>query len=180
MNPDVEQALRTVPGLRREMALELLERFADEGLVRLEWSVPEDVLPPVTVVIPVRNRPRQLQACLAALERLDYPRDRLEVLVVDDASTDETPERCGVVRAAPPARDPYAIPRERLSVATKGLQRHKGRSSPSPIATVCRIRAGCENSLWSLSARAWQRWEVLFYRRMSRAGLIGTKRCNRR
>lgn len=93
MNPDVEQALRTVPGLRREMALELLERFADEGLVRLEWSVPEDVLPPVTVVIPVRNRPRQLQACLAALERLDYPRDRLEVLVVDDASTDETPER---------------------------------------------------------------------------------------
>ncbi|MCS7050662.1 MAG: mycofactocin biosynthesis glycosyltransferase MftF [Thermomicrobium sp.] len=92
-NPDVEQALRTVPALSRETAFDLLERFSDEGLLQLEWLVPEDDLPAVTVVIPVRNRPRQIEACLAALERLDYPRDRLEVIVVDDASTDETVQR---------------------------------------------------------------------------------------
>lgn len=48
--------------------------------------------PMVSVVIPVRNRPAQIASCLGSLARVDYPRDRLEVLVVDDASTDGTRE----------------------------------------------------------------------------------------
>jgi GT2 family glycosyltransferase len=42
------------------------------------------VLPSVSIVIPTFGRPRQLTDCLRSLTRLDYPRDRLEVLVVDD------------------------------------------------------------------------------------------------
>lgn len=42
--------------------------------------------PSFTVVIPTYDRPRQLSACLEALARLDYPPDRLQVVVVDDAS----------------------------------------------------------------------------------------------
>ncbi len=42
------------------------------------------VQPVFSVVVPTRNRPRELAACLAALARLDYPPDRLEVIVVDD------------------------------------------------------------------------------------------------
>ena len=37
-------------------------------------------------MIPTYGRPRQLADCLWSLARLDYPRDRLEVLVVDDGS----------------------------------------------------------------------------------------------
>jgi glycosyltransferase involved in cell wall biosynthesis len=37
-----------------------------------------------SVVIPTRGRTRQLAACLDALARQDYPRDRYEVVVVDD------------------------------------------------------------------------------------------------
>src|SRR5919108_222815 len=37
-----------------------------------------------SVIVPTYNRPRQLTACLAALARLDYPRDRFEVIVIDD------------------------------------------------------------------------------------------------
>ena len=37
-------------------------------------------------MIPTYRRPRQLADCLRSLARLDYPRDRLEVLVVDDGS----------------------------------------------------------------------------------------------
>jgi len=37
-------------------------------------------------VIPTYGRPRQLADCLRSLARLDYPSDRLEVLVVDDGS----------------------------------------------------------------------------------------------
>ncbi len=39
-----------------------------------------------SIIIPTRNRPQQLSACLAALARLDYPRDRFEIIVVDDGS----------------------------------------------------------------------------------------------
>jgi len=40
-----------------------------------------------SVTIPTYNRPRQLAACLQALARLDYPRDRFEVILVDDGGT---------------------------------------------------------------------------------------------
>jgi cellulose synthase/poly-beta-1,6-N-acetylglucosamine synthase-like glycosyltransferase len=42
-----------------------------------------------SIIIPTYARPGQLAACLQALARLDYPRDRFEVIVVDDGS--ETP-----------------------------------------------------------------------------------------
>jgi mycofactocin system glycosyltransferase len=48
--------------------------------------------PTVSVIIPVRNRPEEIEACLAALSRLDYPAAKLEIIVVDDASEDTTPE----------------------------------------------------------------------------------------
>jgi GT2 family glycosyltransferase len=37
-----------------------------------------------SIVIPTYHRPQQLAACLQALTRLDYSRDRFEVIVVDD------------------------------------------------------------------------------------------------
>jgi GT2 family glycosyltransferase len=40
--------------------------------------------PRVSVIVPTFNRPQQLRACLAALAALDYPRDRFEVIVVND------------------------------------------------------------------------------------------------
>ena len=38
--------------------------------------------------MPTRDRADDLADCLAAIGRLDYPGDRLEVIVVDDASLD--------------------------------------------------------------------------------------------
>jgi GT2 family glycosyltransferase len=52
------------------------------------------LLPSFTVIVPTYDRPRSLAECLAALADLDYPRDRLEVVVADDGSP-ESPE--GVV-----------------------------------------------------------------------------------
>lgn len=43
-------------------------------------------LPNFSVVVPTYERPAQLAACVRALARLDYPRERFEVLIVDDAS----------------------------------------------------------------------------------------------
>jgi glycosyltransferase involved in cell wall biosynthesis len=43
--------------------------------------------PACSVVVATRDRPAQLRTCLGSLARLDYPRDRLEVIVVDDGGT---------------------------------------------------------------------------------------------
>jgi mycofactocin system glycosyltransferase len=55
---------------------------------------PED-WPIVSVVVPVRNRPQDIVRCVESLRALDYPPDRLEIVVVDDGSTDATPEIVG-------------------------------------------------------------------------------------
>jgi GT2 family glycosyltransferase len=50
-----------------------------------------DSWPPVSIVFVAYNRREQLAVSLEhVLERLDYPADRLEVIVVDNASTDGT------------------------------------------------------------------------------------------
>lgn len=45
-----------------------------------------EVLPSFSIVIPTYARSGPLTACLQSLARLDYPRDRFEVFVVDDGS----------------------------------------------------------------------------------------------
>ncbi len=39
-----------------------------------------------SIVIPTYNRPERLAICLQSLTQIDYPRDRFEVIVVDDGS----------------------------------------------------------------------------------------------
>lgn len=46
--------------------------------------------PAVTVVVPARNAEATLGACLQSLVDLDYPSDRVELLLVDNASDDGT------------------------------------------------------------------------------------------
>lgn len=48
-----------------------------------------DTLPPVSVLLPVCNEKLVIRKLLLAVCALDYPKDRLEILVLDD-STDET------------------------------------------------------------------------------------------
>ncbi|MGY6560458.1 MAG: glycosyltransferase [Nitritalea sp.] len=47
-------------------------------------------LPPISVLLPARNEEQVLPACLQALDRLDYPSDKLHILLGNDNSTDGT------------------------------------------------------------------------------------------
>ena len=71
----------------------VLETLAKRGFVSREWP-PLDAaeLPQVSVVIPVKDRPDDLRNCLTSLAALDYPKEKLEIIVVDDGSTDDTPQ----------------------------------------------------------------------------------------
>ena len=53
-------------------------------------------LPSVTVIVPARNEEDTIGPCVDSILATDYPADRLEVIVVDDDSSDRTAE---VVRA---------------------------------------------------------------------------------
>ncbi len=70
-----------------------LESLAKRGFVEREWQSLEstDDFPTVTVVIPVKDRAEDLRNCLTSLKELEYPQDKIEVVVVDDGSTDSTP-----------------------------------------------------------------------------------------
>jgi glycosyltransferase involved in cell wall biosynthesis len=59
-------------------------------------------LPLVSVVVPCRNERRYIGPCLDALLAMDYPHDRLEILVADGMSDDGTRD----VLAAYAARNP--------------------------------------------------------------------------
>lgn len=50
------------------------------------------VLPRVSVVVCARNEERNVRRCLESLHLLDYPREKLEINVVDDESEDRTLE----------------------------------------------------------------------------------------
>jgi mycofactocin system glycosyltransferase len=45
-----------------------------------------DEFPAVSAIIPVKDQPNDLIECLKSLQDLDYPRDKLEIIVVDDGS----------------------------------------------------------------------------------------------
>jgi len=47
-------------------------------------------LPTVSIVIPVLDRAGELGRCLDSLSRLDYPGEKLQVIVVDDGSRDDS------------------------------------------------------------------------------------------
>lgn len=49
-----------------------------------------DGIPYVSIIVPVYNGERTIRKCLDSILRLDYPKEKFEVLVIDDESTDKT------------------------------------------------------------------------------------------
>ena len=51
---------------------------------------PDSALPSLTVVVPARNEQDTVGPCVDSVLAADYPRDKIEVIVVDDDSSDRT------------------------------------------------------------------------------------------
>jgi len=69
--------------------IDLLDKLVAKGLLTKNETSETQIYPPISIIIPVKNRP-DIRDCLDSLELLDYPKDKIEVIVVDDGSTDST------------------------------------------------------------------------------------------
>lgn len=79
------------PGVSEDQAEAFVKELCAGGFL-IEETEPESLhMPVISVVIPARNREADLEQCLESLSRVSYPAHLLEIIVVDDASSDQTP-----------------------------------------------------------------------------------------
>jgi len=62
------------------------------GLKKKFPRLKEDELPSATVIVSARNEEENIYDCLVSLDKLEYPEGKLEIIIVDDHSTDATRE----------------------------------------------------------------------------------------
>ncbi len=62
----------------------------DFGLKKKGYTI--DNLPKVSIIIPARDEEEAIARCIDSLKKQDYPREKLEIIVVNDESTDKTRE----------------------------------------------------------------------------------------
>ena len=93
----------------------VLEQLATKGFAeRLrEDDAPLIDLPSISVVVPVKDRADELRRCLDSIARVDYPRELMQLIVVDDGSRDDSAvvaRQCGaqVVPSGGVGRGPAA------------------------------------------------------------------------
>ena len=70
----------------------VLEQLASRGFAeRLPGTQQQPAtVPVISIVIPVKDRAAELQRCLKSLSDLDYPQEKLQIIVVDDGSSDDS------------------------------------------------------------------------------------------
>jgi mycofactocin system glycosyltransferase len=68
----------------------LLDRLVRKGMLIKDEVIETQTYPSISVIIPVKNRPQDIRECLTSLDSLDYPKNKVEILVVNDGSTDST------------------------------------------------------------------------------------------
>src|SRR5215470_11479521 len=90
------------------------DRHRERGLLSMR--------PSVSVVVPVRNGERTIEACLTSILRSDYPEALREVVVVDNASTDRTAD---IVRRYP-VKHVHEPVRGRSHARNRGIQSSAG------------------------------------------------------
>lgn len=72
----------------------VMEQLAVKGFVERIRTVSQTpaTLPTVSIVIPVKDRADELRRCLESIIRIDYPKENLQLIVVDDGSRDNSAE----------------------------------------------------------------------------------------
>ncbi len=140
-------------------------------------SIPDD-WPFVSVILPVRNEDRHIQSTLAALLAGDYPPDRLEVLVIDGASTDATRALAQAVAARdsrvrvldnPAGRTPVGLNLGLAAARGAVIVRMDGHTLPAADYVRACVQALDRSGAWAVGGRMVGRGETSFGRAVAAA-----------
>jgi cellulose synthase/poly-beta-1,6-N-acetylglucosamine synthase-like glycosyltransferase len=69
-----------------------LRRLRERSKNTLSFSVGE--LPTISIIIPAKNEEKVIGRCLDAFLKLDYPKEKIEIIIVEDGSRDKTAQIC--------------------------------------------------------------------------------------
>ena len=87
-------------------------------------AIPDDDLPRYTILVPAYNEPEVVGDLIAAMSALEYPRDKLQILLLleaDDDVTIEAARACGESEAITIVLVPPAEPRTKPKACNYGL-----------------------------------------------------------
>lgn len=85
--------------------------------------------PFVSVLIPAHNEALQIHRSMRSVAQLDYPKEKYEVIVIDDGSTDTTAEQVKIVMQKSSSRNLFLLSQKKSGKAAAlnyGLERAKG------------------------------------------------------
>lgn len=94
------------------------------GMTRFKDTKPSITYPTVSVLISCRNEELDLPACLESLINLDYPHDKLQIVLIDDNSTDKTLQLLKEVADEHPHIEAYStseFPSTHLEAKARGI-----------------------------------------------------------
>ena len=77
-------------------------------------DIPDSALPPVSILVPCHNEEIVVARTIQALLGLDYPAEKLEIVIIDDGSTDRTADIVGQATTDPRVRLAQ-VPKERAA-----------------------------------------------------------------
>lgn len=102
------------------------------GVHRSQYPHDKSIRPSVSIVIAARNEALNIRPCLESISRLTYPKDLLEVIVVNDRSTDGT-EACiqdfskfSFIKLHNATEDPSGHLRGKTNAVTQGIDVSRG------------------------------------------------------
>ena len=95
-----------------QLVLALAGYFHYRGSLREKRSIDSRQFdfPMVSILIPAHNEEKVIARTLGAMLKMDYPRDRLEILIINDGSSDSTGEIVGRFAQTEPRVRLYNIP----------------------------------------------------------------------
>jgi cellulose synthase/poly-beta-1,6-N-acetylglucosamine synthase-like glycosyltransferase len=68
------------------------KQYLESLRLTVEEPIEVEHLPKITVLIPTYNEEKTIRSKIKNISEFDYPRDKVEVLIMDDSSTDKTRE----------------------------------------------------------------------------------------
>jgi glycosyltransferase XagB len=157
-------------------------QFTDEEA----WAIPEAELPTYTVLVPAYREPDVLPGLVAHLSALDYPADRMEILLLLEADDDETvnaavgmdlepPFRIVLIPPSEPRTKPKALNYAMAEVTGEIVTIYDAEDQPDPVQlrkVVATFRAAdesvacvqCELGYFNADENIITRWFATEYR----------------